>query len=138
MDKKNGWTNSTKAIVSGIFLAVCLFASSCQNTMITNPKDIVFPDSNVSYQNYVQPLFNLSCTFSGCHNDDSRAWNLSLTYYGGLLTKPGLIIPGKPDQSILYQIIAQKLPHSANFQGQITTNHINGIHQWILEGAKNN
>ena len=34
------------------------------------PIEVVFPDSNVSYGQQVQPLFNRGCAFSGCHGVD--------------------------------------------------------------------
>jgi len=102
----------------------------------TELSQIVFPPSNVSYSASVQPMFNLGCTFSGCHDDNSVAGGLSLTSYFHANADPGNIVRYNPNQSKLYEVMAGKLPHT----GPLDTlkNHITGIYDWILEGAPNN
>ena len=125
------------ALLVALVLLACSM-SSCGDEILTDPKQVVFPDSNVSYLQHVQPFFNLTCTFSGCHSSDSRAGDLALTTYMEFIDHPGLIIEGHPDNSVLAQMLESKLPHSADLSDRITQNHINGIRQWIKEGAQNN
>lgn len=128
-------------LLPGIVFTCCMTLiglSACGDDLLTDPKQIVFPDSNISYQRYVQPLFNLSCTYSGCHSSESRAGNLALTTYMEFIDEPGLIIVGNPESSVLVQVLDNKLPHTATFQDRITRNHIDGIKKWIQEGALNN
>ena len=127
--------------VPAFALATLLLAGSllsCGDDILTDPKQVVFPDTNVSYQQHVQPFFNLTCTYSGCHSSDSRAGNLALTTYMEFIDSPGLIIEGDPESSVLVQVLEGRLPHSVSFQERITQNHKDGIRQWIKEGAQNN
>ncbi len=123
-------------LIGALLLSGSLF--SCGDDVLTDPKQIVFPDTNVSYQRHVQPFLNLTCTYSGCHSSDSRAGNLALTTYMEFIDSPGLIVEGKPESSVLSQVLEGKLPHSVSFTERITQNHIDGVRQWIKEGAQNN
>ncbi len=123
-----------------IFIASLLagWLTSCNSNMITNPNDIVFPDSNVSYQNHVQPLLSLSCAYTGCHNDETAAANLKLTNYFALFQHAGLVVPLKPDNSTLIQTLEGTLPHRATYYQNATDAQKKGMRLWVKEGAKNN
>ena len=112
--------------------------ASCDSNTITNPSQIVFPDSNVSYQAQVLPLLSLSCAYIGCHNDESAAGNLRLTSYSSMFQHAGLIIPTKPDNSVLIQTIEGTLPHRATYRQDFNANQKTGMRVWVLEGARNN
>ncbi len=102
-----------------ILLGAAALTASCTDDTTspgTNSNDIIFPDSNVSYGQHVQPLFDRRCALSGCHDRGARMGDLSLESYSDATARPGVIVPGDPDASILVQ----------------------GIRQWILEGAQNN
>lgn len=134
-------TRSTQQWWPIALLFACLglaVLSSCGDDLLTDPRQVVFPDANVSYQNHVQPFLSLSCTFSGCHSRESRAADIDLTSYLEFIGKPGLIVEGNPESSVLVQIVDNKLPHRQSFQERITANHIQGIKTWVAEGAKNN
>lgn len=118
--------------------AVALVLACCDDGLISDPSEVIFPDSNVSYRDHVQPFFNVTCNFSGCHNEQSRAGNLALTSHFDATLRPGMVLPGKPDQSVLVQIIQGKLPHPASFQARVNDNHKQGIATWVAEGAKSN
>lgn len=136
-----GFNNNLLPLFPAVALCAALVLSalsSCGEDLLTDPKQVVFPDTNVSYQEHVQPFFNLTCTYSGCHSSGTRAGNLALTSYLEFIDSPGLIIEGKPDQSVLVQVLEGNLPHVPSFQDRITENHVQGIRQWILEGALNN
>lgn len=118
--------------------ALCAVSVACDDNLVSNPEDIVFPADNVSYADHVQPLFNVGCNFSGCHSDASQAGFIRLTSWTYLFDTPGMVIPGKPNNSSLYQVVSGDLAHVASFQARINDNHIQGIFTWIEEGAKNN
>jgi hypothetical protein len=124
-------------LITVIIAVVGLMIDSCGNT-ITDPSEIVFPDSNVSYRAHVLPLLSLSCAYIGCHNDESAAGNLRLTSYSVMFQHAGLIIPTKPDNSVLIQTIEGTLPHKATYRQEFTANQIKGVRIWVLEGARNN
>jgi hypothetical protein len=122
---------------------VLLAGWGCKDTVQPgdSPSNIVFPATSVSYQYHVQPLFNQACNFSGCHDSGVHTSPLNLTQYGEVvLTIPGMVVPGKPDQSVLVfwiegRVGTQRMPPGNQ---PLNTNQINGIRTWIAEGAKNN
>lgn len=108
------------------------------DTGITEPTDVVFPESNVSYTRHVQPLFDVSCNFSGCHNTTDRAGNLSLASYFDLIGRAGMVIPGDSARSLLVQVTSGRQPHSTNLSYIISSAHARGVAVWVEEGALNN
>lgn len=129
-----------------IVMSLCLLALvlSCKDENPTgpdgSPSDIVFPTSQVSYSQHVQPLFNQACTFAGCHDDGQHQSPLKLTSWGNtVIMVPGIIVIGRPDQSILVSRIqgslGQRMPPNTN---PLNQNQINGIRTWIADSAKNN
>ncbi len=120
-----------------LFLGAAASLSSCDGT--TNPDtDIVFPDSGVSYIRHVQPFFTLRCAVGGCHDDQSRASNLSLTTYINTTARPGIVVPGNSGASLLMQRIDGRLPHPINVPIMVNAAQLKGIRTWIDEGARNN
>jgi hypothetical protein len=117
-----------------------LFFNSCNDNLAHNPSDIIFPDSNVSFQQHVQPVIMYNCSYSGCHSDDSRAGGLRITdYYSYFETQAiGLVIPGNPDASRLIQIVETPSYHIPYIIWQLNANHKAGLRKWIEEGAANN
>lgn len=126
----------------GSVLAAALLLLSCNDDASgpgDNSGEIVFPESDVSYGEHVQPLFDRRCAFSGCHDSGTRAGDLSLESYTDATARPGIIVPGNPDASVLVQTIEGTLPHMPPLNSPtLTDNQITGIRQWILEGAENN
>lgn len=105
-----------------------------------SPSTVVFPTSNVSYDQHVQPLFNQACALSGCHDNGSTQSPLKLTSYGNaVLSIPGIVVARNPDGSTLVLRIqgsvGQRMPPTGNMLNQ---NQINGIRTWIAEGARQN
>lgn len=126
--------------------AMLLFAAvfiSCKDDVVGeggSPSNVVFPSSNVSYGQHVQPLFNQTCALPGCHDDGVPQGQLKLTEYGkAVLEIPGIVVPGSPDQSTLVLRIegrvGQRMPLNRN---PLNQNQIGGIRTWITEGAQNN
>ncbi|HTK82579.1 MAG TPA: c-type cytochrome domain-containing protein [Bacteroidota bacterium] len=134
----------TLALAAPILLVLCAFLSSCKDDTTDNglPIDIVFPDSNVSYGRYVQPLFDRGCAFSGCHGEDTYDFRgFALDSYGHLMFGTlQVVIPGDPNNSDLARRIQglDNKPRMPLNRTPLTTNQINGIKRWIKEGAQNN
>lgn len=105
--------------------------------------DVVFPDSNISYGQQVQPLFNRGCAFSGCHGADRYGEDgYSLDSYEHLMYGTrAVIFRGDPDNSLLIQAIeaANQVPRMppTDFR-QLNDNQKRGLRRWVLEGAQNN
>ncbi|MBN1448247.1 MAG: hypothetical protein JXA28_09985 [Bacteroidetes bacterium] len=124
----------------GLLLVVVLPAAapSCDDDGLGPGDDVVFPEEDISYAAHVQPYFNLRCANYGCHEDQTRAGNLSLTSYVALTERPGVVIPFDAESSLLMQKIDGRLPHPIEVPILINENQLGGIRTWINEGAKNN
>lgn len=108
------------------------------DTGITDPEDIIFPESEVSYGRHVRPLFELGCNFSGCHNSIDRAGSLSLESYIDLFARPGVVLPNDSAKSLLVQVIGSRQPHSYPINEIISSDQARGVAVWVEEGASNN
>jgi hypothetical protein len=121
-------------------LAICsLVILSCEE--ITKPDDsldkIVFPDSHVSYNRHVQPLFNIGCATTQCHDVETKASNLDLTDYQGIKQRfYDVVRPGDTSLSRLVWSVEGR-PGSAPMppQRSLNNNQIRGLKTWIMEGA---
>jgi hypothetical protein len=135
---------TNKKYMLGLLLSLMFIGAiiiSCDGNGVTSSKDIVFPDSVVSFQNHVEPFLRLKCSYSGCHSDIDQAGGRRMTDYMSLFESAnvGLIIPNKPDQSLFILKIENKLIHDPLFPSNyISENHRLGLRKWISEGAQNN
>jgi uncharacterized membrane protein len=132
-----------------LFISIFLFfltfelltSISCKDTQTNPSSEIVFPDSNVSFSKHVGPLFQQRCARAPCHTGSTPAAGLNLDYpsYTALTSRPGMILAGNANQSVLVQHLDGRLSlmPPPNFQ-QLTQNQINGVKKWINEGANLN
>jgi len=127
-------------VILCLLTSILLFINSC-NTNSINIDNLVFPATNVSYQNQVQPFMQFYCTYGGCHSDTPTNGASVMSDWVSLYSTEnlGLIVPTNPDGSKLYQTVNKgKLPHNPYLYWTFKDNHVQGIRQWILEGGKNN
>lgn len=122
-------------------ILICIIAINCKDSVSVEDLDsIIIPDKNVSFGQYLHPVFNVKCTQSGCHNDESRAGGYSVTTWANVKT-PGIVNPGDVETSrLLWMInggVVGKIMPPLGYP-PLTDNQRNGIKQWILEGALNN
>lgn len=131
-----------KVFFYSLFAAFLLLAVSCSDSTVTDPEDIIFPDSNISYQKHVEPFMRLTCAYQGCHNNTTQAAGIILDdwFYMTNAMSGAFIIPSKPDNSVLVQMLEGKYPHLYEhiWRPRINDEQIEGIRQWILEGAELN
>lgn len=120
-----------------IFALVC---SGCDGATITQPQDVVFPDSNVRFRAQVQPFFAVTCANGGCHNDIVAAGGIRLTSYSTVMfDRPNLVVPSKPSESLIVQILDGILNHPAgDISLRVAPAQSRGIRKWVSEGALNN
>ena len=109
----------------------------CVANDISNPNDIIFPDSNVSYTQQVQPFLTLSCNTYGCH-DDQRASNkyTALTSFVNVRAINVVNQPGDTNCNLVRIVYGRDLTHLAPIHPQ--PNQQQGIKKWVQEGAKDN
>ncbi len=130
-----------RSALLGILLAVILLGIvSCKES--SNPvnkiDEIVFPDSNISYEKQVQPLFNVACATASCHETATEQnKNLDLTSYSGLMRNFGVVVARDTSNSRLVWNIEGR-PGSTPMPPSrpLLSNQIRGIGKWIMEGAK--
>lgn len=128
-------TSPMRAKAISLVCAVVLLAGcEQQSTPYRSVRDVVFPDSNVSYSRHVEPFLRLGCAFTGCHSSSDP---IPLDSYVALFQTPGLVIPGHPERSRLNQVLDGILAHPPVL-GSITDNQRRGMAQWVREGALNN
>lgn len=116
--------------------------TACDDTITGEDIDKrVIPDENVSYSDHIQPVFNVKCATSGCHDNQSRAGGYSMTTWSNVL-QPGVVDPYTPETSRLVWRIegtgAPIMPPLTSGVRPLTENQTDGIITWIREGAKNN
>ncbi len=131
--------NNRYTVLSFVCTAALLLASCKDSNTVSSLDDIVFPEKNISYDNSVQPLFNIACTYSGCHDTKSFAGNLDLTSYSGIRQRYyDVVVVRDTNLSRLVWRIEAKFgltPMPPN--RLLTLNQRRGLKQWILEGATN-
>ena len=122
------------------FLIIALY-SGCKDQITGADVDKrVIPDSNVSYSQNLQPVFNLKCASAGCHEDASRAGGISLTSCTNTTADPSIVFPGEPDNSRLVWAVEGigNYPMPPPGYPSLTQSQIKGIRTWIKEGAQCN
>ena len=93
-------------------------------------------DSSVSYHVQIVPILKRSC--QGCHHPGDPNGDLIVTTYADL-TRGGMageaIIPGKPDDSLLIELISGDEPAMPQNQEPLSAEEVEMFRSWILEGA---
>ena len=126
------WATLT-ASTRGVLSTACT-----SNATTTDPNSIVFPDTLVRYQNHVDPFLTLRCG-GPCHAGPDPAGGIDLTQYNNLFfDRPNLVVSGKPDESLLCQVLERVIGHAPGQLETIPSNQVQGVRQWVLEGAQNN
>lgn len=91
----------------------------------------------VSYYTQIVPILKRSC--QGCHHPGDPNGHLIVTTYaelkrGGMAGEA--IIVGKPDESLLIELISGDPPAMPQNQDPLTKEEIDLFKRWILEGAE--
>ncbi|MEW6702170.1 MAG: c-type cytochrome domain-containing protein [Bacteroidota bacterium] len=125
-----------------LFIAVLAYSGCDDTTNISDLDSKVIPSQNVSYSQHIQPVLTAKCAVSGCHDDQTRAGNLSLTSYSNTTADYLVVAPGLPQNSKLVWSVegtgGKIMPPIGSNVRPLTQNQIDGIKTWIKEGAKNN
>lgn len=118
-----------------------LFLAACKDTTAGNVTDIdsiVFPDSKVSYNKTIQPLFNIGCALNDCHAAQSKKGNLDLSDYYGIQQRFfDVVIKRDTVGSRIIWYIDGRQP-SQQWHRPLNPNQVKGFKTWIMEDATNN
>jgi len=125
-----------------ILLIIIIALIGCDDTLTSDYlDDIMIPDKNVSYNEYIQPVLNVKCGNSECHDDASAAGGYSVSNWANVVT-PGIVDAGNVETSRLVWRIeglgVDLMPPIGSVVRPLTKNQVDGIKTWIREGAKNN
>jgi Planctomycete cytochrome C len=126
------------AILSSLGFILILTYTGCKDQITASDVDkVVIPDSNVSYSKYLQPVFNIKCASTGCHEDATRAGGISLTSCANTKSDLSVVVPGYPDNSRLVWAVEGigNYPMPPVGYPPLTQNQIQGVKTWIKEGA---
>ena len=113
--------------------------AACDDTL-TNIDSVVIPSKNVSYSQHIDPVLQRKCAVAGCHDDQSRLGNLSLTSWANTTTSCLVVAPGLPQNSSLLLSVQGLTTNPMPPVGltPFNQNQVEGLKTWIKEGAKNN
>lgn len=123
-------------------LLISIFLLSCDDTKLTDidDKDKFIPETNISYKAHIQPILDVKCASPQCHDNITKAANISFTNYQNTTSEFRIVMPGSPSTSRLYQVLnpydTKSMPPFP--YPPLTEKQKKAIYQWILEGAKNN
>ena len=129
-----------------LFVLVLLVASGCEPATFTEVQDEVLTPS---------------CAFEGCHSAFLPERDLDLSAassYDALVNvaaeEPGyqLVVPGEPDQSLLYTVLLgdvfgngedqertlEKMPPGLDDDAGLSQQQLAAVRSWIADGAQNN
>ena len=129
--------------MKNIIPIILILFLSCKEQTTEEYKDtIVFPEKDISFTKHMEPLFMQKCAISYCHTSGSpytaldlttpNAWN-NLMYY-----QYGTLVVAKDTNCVLLQRLKGILPRMPKDRDPLNDNQLNGVKQWILEGAKYN
>jgi hypothetical protein len=116
-----------------------LIQYGCDDTLTVQDVDTrEIPDSNVSYQQDITPIFELKCV--SCHGSGRLDAGLDLTRWTAFVDGR-IVVPGEPDNSVLVWSIegnpvVQPMPPIPT--PPLTLEQLRGVRTWISEGALNN
>ncbi|CAH0997168.1 hypothetical protein EMA8858_03305 [Emticicia aquatica] len=113
-----------------------LFLASCykDRTVIAEVPEIT---RTVSFSQDITPIFNNSCSMSGCHNAGGQVPNLSTTNAFNSLIVGNYIDKNNATNSILYLKMTGKRGIPMPVSG-VNKDYNALIYAWIKQGASNN
>jgi hypothetical protein len=122
-------------IILSVALIVLLLPVSCEADYYV-PEEVVIPDS-VKFSIDIQPIFDLNCNLSSCHETGGIAPDLSpVNAYSNLMAY-GLIDINIPESSNLYvRLTSVNTPMPP--EGKLSEANTEIILAWIRQGALDN
>jgi hypothetical protein len=129
-------------IYAELAISIYLILPGCKDSITAaNIDSKVMPQSNISFNVDLEPVFQLKCNGSECHDDGSLAGGVSLTSCVNAKSKIGVIVPYSSKTSIIVWAIEGQsgyLMPPAGVNKPFTAEQDRGLKKWIDEGAKCN
>lgn len=136
-------------LMPAIIAAGLLMTGSCKH----DPTEAPIPDppppasdsipchpDTIYFKNTILPLLLSSCGIAGCHDQNSASDGVILTDYQNIINT-GDVRPGKPENSDLYEVLAEDDPDKRMPpppRNPLTDAQIASVYKWIEQGALNN
>jgi hypothetical protein len=88
--------------------------------------------ATISFSRQVQPLLEQRC--QACHSSETAAGKLVLSGYERLAAS-GVVVPGRPDESRLWQVLRGDKPVMPKAGPPLSHDEVEVIRAWIAQGA---
>ncbi|MEM7388190.1 MAG: c-type cytochrome domain-containing protein, partial [Verrucomicrobiota bacterium] len=127
--KRGSILHSALAFVALVGLEACA---------LVGPEQPVESDSAVRlFENLAKPVFSSRCAW--CHRNRTPSGGLNLQDRNAVLTSARkFIVPGKPDESLLYTALMRENAHPNFMPGDgwsMSAKEKEALRYWILKGA---
>lgn len=122
--------------MSLVMLALIFSAGCYKGTTLDLTQDIEITEE-VSFAGDVIPLFEKSCSISGCHNSNGVSPDLSSDKAFNSLTNGGYVDLNNPENSLVYEFVSGKRTPVMPVSGVDPTIAAT-ILAWLKQGAQNN
>lgn len=119
-----------------VTLALIIIAGCYKGTTLDLTQDIEITEE-VSFAGDVIPLFEKSCSISGCHNSNGVSPDLSSDKAFNSLTNGGYVDLSNPENSLVYEFVSGKRTPVMPVSGVDPTIAAT-ILAWLKQGAQNN
>ncbi len=120
------------------FIGLAVLIPACKDTTtqsVSKLDDIVFPASKISYNRTIQPLFNIGCAVTECHDVASKASLLDLSDYIGLKQRffDVVLVRDTVKSRLIWYVDGRLI--SSQWHRPLNSNQVMGFKKWIMEGA---
>ncbi|MCK5452924.1 MAG: hypothetical protein KAJ16_01110 [Calditrichia bacterium] len=132
-------TKISRLLVIFIIFSTVFMLQQCKKNS-TEPEEFIYPDSNLSFIDHIQPIFQRDCATSGCHTGTPPQNGLDLgTLTPTFMSNNGpVVIAFDADHSRLYRVLLSDylgISRMPRGRGPLSTGKITAIRTWINEGA---
>ncbi len=126
------------AILSGLVTTLILVLASCSKTttIVKNAGSGI--TTTMSFSKDIIPIFEKSCSLSGCHATGAKAPDLTLANAYKALSSGNYLKAGDPENSVLLLWMNGKKSPTMPLGGTPNADNNAKIYAWINQGAKNN
>ena len=131
--------NIKKAIAYTIFAMSMLILTGCYKAATLYPNTDSLVNKEVSFVNDIIPVFNQTCSISGCHSSGGHIPDLTTSKAYNALVNGGYINLADPKNSKLFLRLSGKITPAMPLSGTNNPSNINAlVLTWITQNAKNN